>query len=255
MENNIPASEISSYSEFSDPRLVALYDNLNALGNDSEFMCQIAKRFSATSIIDLGCGTGMLTCELTKRGYQVIGMEPSSAMLDVAIHKTHGDKVKWIKGSSEQLKNLQVDLIFMTSHVAQFFLNDEEWRAMLKSAHKALKANGHLVFDSRNPITKPWERWTRETSTKKVDTPNGKVEMWYQLSEVRGNRVLYEIHYLFIDSGEELISNNELIYRSREEITQSLSDANFSLENIYGDWDNRPIRTDSLEMVFVARRN
>ena len=58
-----------NYTEFSDPRLTTLYDTLNPFGDDSEFFCQQAAKLSAQNIIDLGCGTGLLTCELAKRGY------------------------------------------------------------------------------------------------------------------------------------------------------------------------------------------
>ncbi len=244
-----------NYTEFSDPRLVALYDTFNGLGADSEFMCQQAEKLSASSIIDLGCGTGLLTCELAKRGHKTIGVEPSVAMLAVARTKPYAEKVKWIEGGFEQMNDLHADMIFMTSHVAQFFIDDKKWQSMLEVAHKTLNSGGHLVFDIKNPLTKPWEKWTREKSSRKKDTTNGQVEMWYELREIKENRVLYEIHYFFTNSGEELISVNELIYRSQEEIIQSLSNVGFVVENIYGDWDSRPIDSTSPEMIFIAIRN
>ncbi|MDB5204763.1 MAG: class SAM-dependent methyltransferase [Candidatus Taylorbacteria bacterium] len=243
-----------TYTEFSDPRFVALYDNLNALGADSDFFCEKVKELEAQTIIDLGCGTGLLTTKLAEQGYEMIGIEPSDAMLEVARHKPYGEKVKWIIGSSEQMKGLQVDMILMTSHVAQFFLENDEWNTMLKNSHDALKPGGYIVFDARNPLTKPWEKWTRETSSKKLETPNGEVEMWYQLLEVKENRVVYEIHYFFTKTNEELISVNELIYRSQEEITNYLLDAGFIVEKIYGDWDGSLATETSPEMIFIARK-
>ena len=68
-----------NYTEFSDPRLVALYDTLNPFGDDSEFFCKQAEELSAKTIIDLGCGTGLLTVELAKRGHQMTGIKPSEA--------------------------------------------------------------------------------------------------------------------------------------------------------------------------------
>ncbi|MEA2974970.1 MAG: hypothetical protein QOF19_490 [Alphaproteobacteria bacterium] len=243
-----------NYREFSDPRLVALYDSLNASVADREFYCRLAERLSASIIIDLGCGTGLLTYELAKRGYRMVGVEPSSAMLAVARRKPHGEQVQWVEGSTRQLEELRGDLVLMTSHVAQFFIVDEGWKALLEAAHKALIPGGHIVFDSRNPFVRPWEKWHRETSSRKVNTPSGKVEMWYQLTEVKDSRVLYEIHYLFADTGEELVSVNELRYRSQDDIAKSLTNAGFSVENIYGDWDGRPADPTTTEMIFVAAR-
>ena len=139
----------SNYAEFSDSRLVALYDTLNPFGDDSEFFCKQVEQLSAKTIIDLGCGTGLLTVELAKRGYQMIGIDPSAAMLVVARAKPYANKVKWIQGSFEQMEGLRADVVLMTSHVAQFFLKEHEWRTMLRAAHNALTVGGHLVFDIR----------------------------------------------------------------------------------------------------------
>lgn len=61
-----------------------------------------------------------------------------------------------------------------------------------------------------------------------------------------------EIHYLFAQSGEELVSTNELKFRSRAKLGRSLSDAGFSVESVFGDWDGRPADPASRELIFVA---
>jgi hypothetical protein len=61
-----------------------------------------------------------------------------------------------------------------------------------------------------------------------------------------------EIHYLFAHSGEELVSTNELRFRTRAELGRSLSDSGFSVESVLGDWDGRPADPASHELIFVA---
>jgi predicted RNA methylase len=53
-----------TFSEFSDPQLVALYDTVNPIAEYETFYVDLAAGLSASSIIDIGCGTGLLTCEL-----------------------------------------------------------------------------------------------------------------------------------------------------------------------------------------------
>ncbi len=245
-----------TYTEFSDSRLVALYDSLNPFGPDSEFFCTQAKRLSAKNIIDLGCGTGLLTCELANRGHEMTGIDPSKAMLAIARQKPSADRIEWREGSFEQMEGLQADMILMTSHVAQFFLGDDEWRGMLRAAHRALSLGGHLVFDIRRLSEPPFARWPTDENRRRVqNTSAGEVEWWFKLIDVRDGRVRYELHYLFVGSGEEVVSVNELVFRSQGEITEALSDLGFSVKVVYGNWDLSSVSAGSPEMIFIAVRS
>jgi hypothetical protein len=49
-------------AEFTDPRLVAIYDTVNSYANDTQprFYLQLAAELGAASIVDLGCGAARL---------------------------------------------------------------------------------------------------------------------------------------------------------------------------------------------------
>jgi SAM-dependent methyltransferase len=245
--------EITSAStQFSDPRLVAIFDTINAIDGYKDFYLGLATKLSPKSIIDIGCGTGLLTCELAKRGYQMIGLEPSRPVLDLA-RKRDCKNVKWIEGGAQQLDDSKADLAIMTGHVAQFFIDDKSWQEALVSIHKSLSPGGHLAFESRNPLIPPFVDWPIAASHKTVTDPvAGDIEWWFKLLEHKRNKVQYELHYLFVKTGEEVISIDELIFRSQDEITQTLTDAGFSIQNIYGDWDSSPLKATSPEMIFIA---
>ena len=244
----------TNYTEFSDPRIVALYDTLNPFGEDSEFFCEQAKNLEAKTIIDLGCGTGLLTVELAKLGHHMIGIEPSEAMLAVARMKPYADTIKWVQWSFEKMNGLKADMVIMTSHVAQFFLDDTYWQAMIETTHQALNNNGHLIFDIRRLTHPPFPTFPTEDNRRKLeDTLVGAVEWWCKHVSVENRRVQYELHYFFPRSGEEIVSLNELVFRSQEEITETLSKTGFEIETIYGDWDGSPVNSNSPEMIFVAK--
>ena len=61
-----------------DPRLVALYDLENTSRADTDFYLQLAPDLNARTIVDLGCGTGVLTCELAGAGRRVVGVDPAT---------------------------------------------------------------------------------------------------------------------------------------------------------------------------------
>ena len=109
----------AGWEEYTDPRLVALYDLWGPSRPDLAFYLRLAAELPATSVADIGCGTGLLACQLARRGHQVTGVDPSPAMLEVARHRPGGDRVRWIEGDASRLEEAGFDLAVMTGHVAQ----------------------------------------------------------------------------------------------------------------------------------------
>jgi SAM-dependent methyltransferase len=242
-------------THYVDPRLVALYDIENPRGADTDFYIQLAADIDAHRIVDLGCGTGLLTCELASSARQVIGVDPAPAMLAVARHKPGAEKVQWIEGDSRAIGAPEADLVIMTGNVAQIFLEDEAWDATLRDIHAALRPGGYLAFESRNPDDRGWERWNRAATYKQIDSPYGLVACWLELVNVGNDRVRFEAHNIFTMTGEDVVSSSELRFRSLSELTASLTSAGFTVEHVYGDWNCGPVASTSRVMVFVARRN
>jgi hypothetical protein len=112
-----------------------------------------------------------------------------------------------------------------------------------------------VAFESRNPGAREWTTWTPQASRRQLHHPVlGQVEVWQEVVEVRGDRVSSAIHYRFAADGRELVSTNELRFRGQAELTRSLAEAGFSVEQVVGDWDRRPVGPDSPELIFVAAR-
>ncbi len=66
------------------------------------------------------------------------GVDPARASLAAARAKPGADRVTWMEGTSAVLLHAAFDVAVMTSHVAQFFVTDEEWRQALADLHRAL---------------------------------------------------------------------------------------------------------------------
>jgi SAM-dependent methyltransferase len=194
----------------------------------------------------------LLTCELAKRGHRLIGVEPSTAMIEVARCRCD-ERVQWIEGDALELGKVGADLAIMTGHVAQIIRDEEAWSATLAAIRGTLCPGGRLAFESRNPLARPWTVWTPQASRRAVeDEVAGPVEVWFQDLEVEDHVVRYDIHYLFARSSEELVSHTELRSRTQAELSRSLSEAGFSVESVFGDWDRRPADAASRELIFVA---
>ena len=241
-------------TQFSDPRLVAIFDTINPIDGYRDFYLGLAKELAPRTILDVGSGTGLLSCELSRRGHHVVGVEPAPALLDKARQRGGCDNVRWVQGYVTELSDVRADLAFMTGHVAQLFLTDEGWQEALLAIRQLLNQGGHLAFESRNPLIPPFQGWpTRDAPVVAVDPVAGEIAWWFKLLRTDENRVQYELHYHFARSGEEVVSTDELKFRSREEIGQSLTDAGYLIDHVFGDWDRTGVGAASPEMIFVAR--
>jgi SAM-dependent methyltransferase len=234
---------------FAEPRLAAIYDVFDSDRSDLAAYAAMADEFGARSVLDIGCGTGTLGCLLASRGLSVTGLDPAAASLDVARAKPGAAKVRWVHGTVSQLPALRVDLVTMTGNVAQVFLTDAEWAAVLRAAFTTLRPGGRLVFETRVPERQAWRDWDR--TVERADIPEvGVVEIRAELTAVRGEFVSFRRTYRFESDGAVLVSDSTLRFRSRAAVADSLAAAGFTLDDVR-DAPDRP----GLELVFVARRD
>lgn len=244
-------------NEFSDPRLVAVYETLNSyeLGTQPDFCRELATEIDAKTIVDIGCGTGLITRELARLGFRMIGVDPAPEMLAVARTLPFGDRVRWLEGDAGLVGEAGAELAIMTGHVAQFFLTDDDWHANLVALHRALRPGGLLTFESRNPDAREWERWTRDTMRSVGDPDAGRIDTKTVFLAMEGDVVSCKNDYFFAATGELVVSHAKLRFRTQAELTASLAAAGFAVEHVYGDWGHRPVRAGSPELIFVARRD
>ena len=235
---------------FNDPRLVRVYDAIEGDRRDLEVYVAVAAELGARSVLDIGCGTGTFACMLAGRGIDVVGVDPALASLEIARAKPDAGGVRWLHGDATTLPPLAVDAAFMTGNVAQVFLTDEDWAATLRGTRDALRPGGHLVFETRDPARRAWERWTAELTRSVLDVPGvGVVEDWGELTEVSGQFVTFRSTTVFRRGDVVVESTSTLRFRDRLEVEDSLAKAGFQTSEIR-DAPDRP----GLEFVFIAVR-
>jgi SAM-dependent methyltransferase len=236
---------------FGEPRLAAIYDAVEGEQRaDLDHYLAIAAEFGARSLLDVGCGTGILARRAAGQGMDVTGMDPAAASLDVARAKPGAERVRWLHGDATELPELQVDLATMTANVAHVFLTDQDWAATLRGVHAALRPGGHLVFEVRDPARRAWERWTRDNTYQSLDLPGiGRVETWWEVTEVDGALVSYRRSYVFAADGATLTSDSTRRFWARDEIESLLLAAGYELDEVR-DAPDRP----GWEWVFIARK-
>jgi SAM-dependent methyltransferase len=210
----------------------------------------IAEELGARRVLDFGCGTGTFAMLLADRGFEVIGVDPARASLDVARAKPGGDRVRWIHGDAASLPRLQVELATMTGNVAQAIVERADWDATLGGIYAALCPGGLLVFETRDPADQAWQGWNRAATYSVTEIDGiGAVERWHEVTDVCGPLVSFRSTTVFASDGELVTSDSTLRFRERDEVLSDLDQHGYVTVDVRGAPD-RPGR----EFVFFARR-
>ena len=237
---------------FSEPRLAELYDAFCAGRPDFDFYLPLV--MSAKSVLDVGCGTGELLSLAREAGHtrRLCGLDPAEAMLQQAqkrrdVEWVHGDlaSVDWYRG---------FDLVVMTGHAFQVFVDDDQLRVSLAAIRSALTEDGRFVFETRNPPARGWEAWTPDNAVE--ITHGGRlVRMAHQVeTPVVGDIVSFTTTFTSAGWDRPLVSRSTLRFLDADSLSSFLSDAGLTIEEQFGYWDRQHLTDASPEIITVARR-
>lgn len=237
-----------------DCPVAPLYDSLNRWGPDDDYWLAVVNELYPRDVVDLGCGTGLLTVSIGQQGYTTVGIDPDEAMLAVARNRAGHQYVTWVRGYAADMATASADLVLMTSHVSQVFVADEDWSAVLAEIHRGLRVGCHVVFDMRNPAVRGWEQWNLTDSRRTVAGAGGPVEVWHEVTRVRDNVVTFETTTRAVAGGSVDVAVDTLRFRSEGELRTSLAESGFAVEAVHGDWDASVATGTSRELIVRARR-
>jgi len=104
------------------------------------------------NILDLGCGTGNHALPLAQQGYQIVGVDRSSTMLDRAREKAAEQqldgKAVFYQGDIRSLRvDRSFDAALMMFAVLGYQLENQDVLAALRCARQHVRSGGVLIFD------------------------------------------------------------------------------------------------------------
>ncbi len=160
-------------------------------------------------ILEVGCGTGNLTRELVKLGYEVVGVDVSEGMLEVARKKVPG--VRFVRADVRDLAlGEEYDAVVSTFDSLNNLLTEEDLALAFRRIKEHLKPRGIFVGDLNTPHVMMTD-WNGSLFVKEVG--DGILTIW------RGEYVgdgISELHLtVFLPAGEGLYRRIDETFREK----------------------------------------
>jgi SAM-dependent methyltransferase len=138
--------------------LAAVYDEMLP---DEEFYAQWLALLRAewhstqpASVVDLGCGTGVLAVAMAQAGWSVIGVDGSEAMLAVASERAIEERAT-VSLRCMDLRSFHlsspVEVAVCTRDVLNYLLTESDLECVVRRVHDALVPGGKFFFDVLGP--------------------------------------------------------------------------------------------------------
>ncbi|MEO0679316.1 MAG: class I SAM-dependent methyltransferase [Pseudomonadota bacterium] len=238
---------------YDDPAFVRFYDPSEGWGPAFDAAMRLAE--GAGSVLDLGCGTGVLAVALARTRREVWGVDPAGAMLDVARERPGGAAVTWVEAPAQDFDlGRRFDLICMTGHAFQCLLTEADRRAMLRRCAVHLAPNGRLIFDSWSPRRRVWGAWTPQRQRFEVEVDGVRALRWSDAAQdpVQGI-VAYRSHVLIEGAAAPMTAVSRLAFPSREALVADLAAADLHADRWFGDWQGAPWTPEAENIIPVAR--
>jgi ubiquinone/menaquinone biosynthesis C-methylase UbiE len=144
MENLSYYETIATFYDMIVPRDVrGICDSVEAL---------IGRHSNRKRVLDLGCGTGRFTIELTRRGFSMLGLDITDEMIEFAQKNTKKANVniKFIKGNMRDFRlTKKIGIIWARGSIGDI-LNLNDVKRAFKNIRNNLLKKGIFIFDVRD---------------------------------------------------------------------------------------------------------
>jgi SAM-dependent methyltransferase len=122
-----------------------MYQHIFDYEAEFNFYDALLSGYHCHTILEIGCGTGMLARRFINSGYDYMGLDLHDEMLDIA--RAEVTSGKFIQGDMRKLSfHQQFDSILITGRSISYILKNQGIIDTLAGVYKALKENGLLIF-------------------------------------------------------------------------------------------------------------
>ncbi len=208
-------------------------------------------------ILDLGCGTGNLSLFFARKGYNLLGIDLSPQMIELALAKIKDEDMP-IDFLVQDIRDLnlsgkQFDTVISTCDVLNYILTYNELSAVFEGVHKVLKPGGLWLFDLNS--TKKLKQIYGDESYADLQTD---FAYFWDNSYDRENKVVSMELTFFVQTTEGLYERVVEEHRQKlwfpDDVDQIAENSGFSLRGSYDFLTTGPCNPRGERWQFVLEK-
>ncbi len=193
-------------------------------------------------ILDLCCGMGRHTISLAKRGYQVVGLDLSSVLLEKAIEKSSGLAIPFIKADMRNLPLIDAsfDIVLNLFTSFGYFRDDCDNERVLAEMARVLKPEGRFLIDflNRNSVIKTLV----PESEREVEGRRIKEKRWIE------ENFVHKIITIEDEQGTRTYQERVKMYDLKQ-LIDMLEKHSLKAEEIFANFDGDPYHPDGERVI------
>jgi len=219
-----------------------------------DFLRDLFRRHKIQTVIDMGCGTGEHVKELASLGFQPLGVDASSFMLQIAnVRYPH---CEFEVGTMEEYNTRRPsDALICLFGTFNYLLEDEQVTQFLRNSNKNLKQAGLLVLEIWN--SDPIHRIKRKPITTVSQVRKGDTA----IRRNRGFRMtredeisLVEVNYIYNLNQKDLKDRHMMRVFSWPQVESFLLANKFEILNVFGSYTEEKYLKTGARMLIVAKK-
>ena len=243
-----------------------VYDSVYAYVTDDIPFYIDEARSAGGSVLELGCGTGRVAIPIAQAGIEIVGLDSSPAMLEVARRKAEkASGARGLRLVEADMRDFSLnevfDLVIIPFRGFYSLHSVEDQVRTLANVRGHLAPGGKLAFNifvpDLNMLVQEGDVAYHFRDVTDSDTGR-RLVVWHQSSYDNHNQIIdarVMVDELGVDGvvGRRFYRDFQLRYAHRWEIRHLLEVCGFEIVDLFGDFERSPFDETSTEMVWVAR--
>ena len=211
-------------------------------------------------LLDLACGTGSMTLELARRGYDMIGVDGSEDMLSVAYDRRFDEELSNILYLCQDMRAFElygtVGAVTCCLDSINYLSCDGDLQRCLSCVHNYLDPDGLFIFDVNTPYK--FENIYADNSYIHEDEVDGRATLCAWQNEYdKGTKLCSFYLSVFEEDGDGRYTRTDEVQTERcfdrAELTAALESAGFEVIGFFGDYEFTQAADNNTRWYIVAR--